>query len=177
MTTNLKRRMRTREGIELDATISEFLFTGEAEPNTPGEDLELNRFFDDGERIRQAWEEHRPALLTEWIRQYPGTRPWAWWKFDSPKEPVPGWDHERWDSAQRRRLGGTGTPSHEVLNVWGGFEKGIPNSWIDQWEADYYNGRMKDIHGKPIPTKYKEGDFKGMAIDPEDPPRFESEAA
>ena len=151
------------------------MLTGEAESNTRGNDLRLSRFFDDGERIRLAWLQHRSTLLQEWIKQHPGTRPWAWWKFDSPKEPVAGWEFKH--SAQRLRLGGNGTPSHEVLSVWGGFERGIPNSWIDQREADYYNGKMKDIHGKPIPTKYKEGDFKGMAIDPEDPPRFESEAA
>ena len=41
----------------------------------------------------------------------------------------------------------------------------------------YYNGRSKDIHGNPIGTNYKEGDFEGVAIDPNDPPRYESEAA
>ena len=48
--------------------------------------------------------------------------------------------------------------------------------FVSQWQEDYYNGRSKDIHGERIGTDYKEGDFSGVAIDPEDPPRYESQA-
>jgi hypothetical protein len=34
-----------------------------------------------------------------------------------------------------------------------------------------------DTHGRPIGTDYHEGDFLGVAIDPADPPVYESEAA
>lgn len=37
------------------------------------------------EQIRQAWEEHRESILAEHIKEKPGTRPWAWWRFDSPE--------------------------------------------------------------------------------------------
>jgi len=42
---------------------------------------------------------------------------------------------------------------------------------------EYYNGRAVNMHGEVIPTHYKEGNFRGKAIDPADPPLFESQAA
>lgn len=49
----------------------------------------------DMEAVREAWEIFRDEILHDWIRdkpQYPGyygpgpgTRPWAWWKFDAPE--------------------------------------------------------------------------------------------
>jgi hypothetical protein len=33
---------------------------------------------------RQAlWAIHRDAILSAWIAEHPGTRPWAWWKFEA----------------------------------------------------------------------------------------------
>lgn len=156
-----------------------FLQHGTSEGGPPHEHLKWELFErgTHGDRWTPTWEEIREEVMAAWIKNHPGTRCWAWWEIDAPKEAVPGWDHERWDSAQRRRLGGTGTPTHEVLGSWAGFTKGIPDSWVDQSQVNYYNGRAKDIHGNIIPTKYKDGDFKGVAIDPDDPPRFESEAA
>jgi len=172
----VKPKKMLKERLLVDPSIIHFLLHGEAEKGTEGWRLYIERFFNPG-CIERAWVSYRKALLKDWARNHPCTRPLLWWKHDAPKEPVKGWDHERWDSAQRRRLGGTGTPTHEVLGSWGGFSYGIPTGWIDQWSVDYYNGRAKDIHGKIIPTKYKEGHFKGKAIDPNNPPIFESEAA
>ena len=47
---------------------------------------------------------------------------------------------------------------------------------IEQWQVMYYSGLAVDIHGAPIGDLYP-GDFKGVAIDPNDPPTFESQAA
>ena len=127
--------------------------------------------------MAEAWESYRDQVIADWIKKNPCTRPWAWWTYDAAKEPVNGWDHERFNSAQRRRLGGVGTPSCDVTCARSGFDKGIPAGWVDQWQVDYYNGRAKDIHGNPIGTKFKEGDFEGVAIDPKNPPVFESVAA
>ena len=77
----------------------------------------------------------------------------------------------------RERLGGIGTPCHEVLNYAPSFTRGVPDQWVSQWDADYYNGRAVDIHGNRIGTEYHEGHFLGPPIDPDDPPRFESQAA
>jgi hypothetical protein len=34
-----------------------------------------------------------------------------------------------------------------------------------------------DIHGSPIGERFASNDFHGVAIDPDDPPNFESQAA
>jgi hypothetical protein len=54
---------------------------------------------------------------------------------------------------------------------------GLPAVWIDEWQVKYYSGIAVDIHGKPIGARYPNYDFKGVAIDPDDPPTFESQAA
>ena len=125
MSTNRQRRARTREGIALDGSIEEFLFTGEAERGTPAWELRTSRFFDQGAEIRRAWEQHREYLLAQWISQHPGTRPWAWWRFDD-EIPEP-----------RRRLGGIGqTMAERYPAVVAHFEKGLPASWVEINEDD-----------------------------------------
>ena len=46
------------------------------------------------EEVRKAWEIFREEILKDWICEEPGpydlgpgpgTRPWAWWKFDAPE--------------------------------------------------------------------------------------------
>lgn len=142
-------------------------------PENEGHPEVLNMIFFEDERAE--WEKYKVEILEQWILINPCSRPWGWWKWEAPKEAIPGCDFEA--VAQRKRVGGMGTPSHEVLNVWGGFAFGIPESWVDQWQVDYYNGRAKDIYGNSIGTNYAEGHFKGLAIDPDNPPIFESEAA
>ena len=39
----------------------------------------------DQEQARECWQKHREVLLAEWIEDNPGTRPWAWWRFDAPE--------------------------------------------------------------------------------------------
>lgn len=46
--------------------------------------------------MSQAWEALRDAILPEWIRQHPGTRPRGWWLFDMPE----GFRRERIDGGQ-----------------------------------------------------------------------------
>ena len=77
MVTNLKRRTRARTGIELDESIEEFFFTGEAEPGTPGHSLKVSRFFDDSQgRIGEAWAQHREYLLKKWKAEKRKGKPW-----------------------------------------------------------------------------------------------------
>lgn len=119
--------------------------------------------FDEPRRQDAAWEEHGEEILRGWIEERPGTRPAYWWGHVAP-EP-------------RQRLGGIGTPAHEVLAYAPTFRFGIPIYWVLPWCVEYYNGRARDVHGKPIGTEFKDGQFTGQAIDPDDPPRYESEAA
>jgi hypothetical protein len=95
-------------------------------------------------------------------RRATGTRPFIWWSLEA--------------RAPRRRLGGVGTPKHEVLNYFPEIRFGIPVYWVNEWEVSYFNGRRRDIHGNRIGTEYADGHFQGRAIDPDDPPRYESEA-
>jgi hypothetical protein len=111
------------------------------------------------------WRAVREETLAEWIAEFPGSRPFAWWALGDAPEP------------QRRRLGGVGTPKHEGLAYAPAYRFGIPVYWVNAWEEAYYNGRRRDIHGHPIGTQYTEGHFAGRAIDPEDPPRYEAQAA
>ena len=150
-----KRTRRTRQRrVEVPANVIALL--SDREPENA-----VKYFMTDNE-LRAAWNQIKDEVLAGWIEELPGTRPLHWWRFSAP-EP-------------RRRLGGTGTPAHEVLANVPNYSFGIPTDWVSKWQADYYNGRSRDIHGEPIGTEYREGHFAGVAIDPEDPPRYESEA-
>ena len=35
--------------------------------------------------MKAAWWELRDELLPTWIEQHPGTRPYAWWRFEVPE--------------------------------------------------------------------------------------------
>jgi hypothetical protein len=146
-------------------------------PRTPSPPPAVRAFLERGEwssdlpfalhgagRQRELWRLCRDAVLPAWIAERPGTRPWAWWRFDAP-EPA------------RRRLGGTGTPAHEVLAVEPESAFGLPTRWITRWMVEYCAGRAVNVSGNPIGQQYRGCPFPGVAIDPADPPRFESEAA
>ena len=114
------------------------------------------------DELATLWATHSERILAEHVADYPGTRPERWWKFESP-EP-------------RKRLGGIGTPAHEVLAYVPTFSYGLPAIWITPWQVKYYGGTAVDIRGNPIGSLVPT-DFKGVAIDSNDPPRFESQAS
>jgi hypothetical protein len=62
-----------------------------------------------------------------------------------------------------------------VLAYAPAFRYGLPAIWISQRDVKYYSGTAVDIHGAPIGDRYP-SNFKGVAIDPNDPPTFESQA-
>ena len=33
---------------------------------------------------QQAWKELQKEIMEQWLTSHPGTRPWAWWRFDLP---------------------------------------------------------------------------------------------
>jgi hypothetical protein len=105
---------------------------------------------------KELWEKYHDDFLPEFIRNHPGRRPLPWWQWVAPREPVSTWDEEQFNSAQRLRLGGTGTPLHEISCIWGGFVKGIPGDWVSE--------------------DYKKAGFDGVVLDGDDPPLYESEA-
>ena len=109
----------------------------------------IKRFFINEEiHWPKLWELHRDQILSEWAAKYPGTRPFAWWEFDAPRQPIgtyPGCYFDGGLPAPRLKLKGAGTPNHEALNYVPSFCFGLPA------------------------TGYE-------ALDPNDPPVYESEA-
>ena len=131
------------------------------------------------------WVAVRDALLEDWIAASPGSRPWAWWRYDAPRVSslpgtrwltIPEWVR-RETPEPRRRLGGRGTPCHEVLNDVPQFRFGLPVRWVGSFDVGFYNGRLRDMHGNRIGTQYAEGHFTGVAVDPGNPPRYEAQAS
>ncbi len=141
------------------------------------------RFALSGGPLQELWSQHGEDILARWAVVHPGTRPSCWWRWEAPRAAL----GERWGRYEvrdadrhpdpRQRLGGAGTPEHEVLNTVPDLPFGIPARWISKFAAEYYNGRALDVHGRLIASKYADGDFAGLAPDPSDPPMFESEAA
>ena len=41
--------------------------------------------FPDNRSMQEGWESLRAEILPEWIREHPGRRPYAWWRFDAPE--------------------------------------------------------------------------------------------
>lgn len=115
------------------------------------------------DELEDLWNTHCHRIVAEHVTLYPGTRPVRWWQYDA-LEP-------------RRRLGGIGTPASDVLAYVPMLSFGIPAIWVSGWQVRYYSGTAVDIHGNPIGSRFATSDFKGVAIDPKDPPRFESQAA
>jgi hypothetical protein len=140
----------------------DFLLDREPPQNTD-DCLEWLRLESSSEKVLALWQEYRNELLSEFVRLYPGHRPQTWWAFDAP-EP-------------RQRLGGIGTPKHEALNETPCFRYGMPQRWVTRWEENFYSGRAFSIYNEPIGTEYLEGSFTGRALDPSDPPRYESQPA
>jgi hypothetical protein len=109
------------------------------------------------------WDNHSERIVAEHVEHWPGTRPRRWWQRDAAEQ-------------FRIRLGGTGTPEYEVMNIKPAYSFGIPICWVSQWAVDYYTGVAIDIHGRLVNEKAIGSGFKGVAIDPDDPPRYESQA-
>lgn len=161
----LRRRTSTRP--LLSESLRRFLETGDSAMGIDaGMDVDAHAVFRlrrDETALRALWQDHRAELLAEFVAEHPGSCPWAWWRFEAP-EP-------------RRRLGGIGTPAAEVLAYAPEIRCGIPSRWVSEQDVAYYTGRAVDVHGCPIGQEFRGHDFRGVAIDPDDPPRFESEAA
>lgn len=154
MPTNRTRRTRNIKKPAIDPAEIYFLQHGSSKNGPPHEHLKWDLFMRGtrGERWKPIWEEVREEVMATWIKKHPGTRPWAWWEIDA------FFDGKLLEP--RKRLGGIGTPDFETLNIVPTFDKGIPDGWVSKFDVEYYGP-----------------DFKGKAIDPEDPPVYESEAA
>jgi hypothetical protein len=153
MPTNRTKIKRSANGDSrgISKAMLNFLETGGS-----GDDSEMFIMSVNVDAVRSEWDIHKDDVMNNFEQC---SRPWAWWR----------------DAEPRRRIGGTGTPSSDVLAYAPSFEYGIPGHWVKPFDVAYYNGRFKDVDGKKVGS-FQEGDFTGRAIDPGDPPRFESQA-
>jgi hypothetical protein len=51
--------------------------------------LRASLWAQDGRRAGPVWERHRTAVMKIWPKELPGTRPFCWWRFDSPLRRLP----------------------------------------------------------------------------------------
>lgn len=105
-------------------------------------------FFNEG-RVGDLWRDNKAIIVEHWMTSAPGTRPTHWWLTEAP-EP-------------RHRLGGIGTPCHERLAHAERYVIGVPDPWILRGDIETY-ARL----GTPLDVP---------ALDPANPPMFESEPA
>ncbi len=190
----MTRRMRVpKPGFEEITPTRLYLMADGLYPKPPGDtcqeeliNLALVYPTIDFEGCRALWDQAAENILHDWIVSRPGRRPRPWWHFTAPRiSQAELAKHPRWTGAwfvarlcePRLRLGGTGTPIYEVLNYVPEFEYGIPAHWVSEWEERFYSGRAKDVHGNLIGSPFHGGHLESRAIDPADPPRFESQAA
>lgn len=138
------------------------LLTGEVPDDAPPfEFLDWWHFDTRKDVARRAWDELKSALLVEWIHEHPGARPYAWWVFDAPRDPIGTWPGCWYDgklAAPRLRVGGTRTPKHKHLAFMPESAFGIFTLWITAGEVETFK-------------------LDCLAVDPNDPPTFESQAA
>jgi hypothetical protein len=163
----VKPRKFKKEKRPISEALRIFFETGNREPGN----ADLFLLAGSKNKLKSAWKAAKDEILSDFIKQHPCQRPHLWWRFDS--------------LGIRRRVGGVGDLWHEIEN-YKPIEcyYGIPRNWVTQTEVDYYNGRSVDINGNPTNEKwppgsghYKKGDLKKVAIDENDPPVFESQAA
>jgi hypothetical protein len=131
------------------------------------------------EQLAHLWDQNSDRLIEEHVAESPGTRPHRWWQYDAPRSAVGTYPDCYYDGKlpePRRRLGGVGTPCHECLAHVPHFAYGVPTTWVSQQDVEYYTGKARDVHGNLINPKPR-GTFEGVAIDPNDPPTYESQAA
>jgi hypothetical protein len=87
----------------------------------------------DDSRHRRLWLASRERLVASQITAHPGTRPFAWWA---------------WDTAEpRRRLGGTGDACHDVLAYTPWFRFGLPVVFVSERLRSVLSA---DFRGTPV---------------------------
>jgi hypothetical protein len=105
---------RPKKSVPKESWVTDFYLRG-----YEGQGCRALLYGSDDALLAYPWEEARKELLPEWIREHPGTRPYAWWEKDAP-EP-------------RRRVGGSGRRARNAL-----IKFGVPS---DNWFKDVDPGR------------------------------------
>jgi hypothetical protein len=143
-------------------------------------ELHANRTLGDNRPIGDdLWRTYGSNVVQRWVVEKPGTRPTLWWVYAAPRVTRGTFKTFGGDALPepRRRLGGIGTPVHECLAYVPEFRLGVPCRWISHREVDLYTGKTTDVRGRPIMQEARGKSFRGMPIDPDNPPLYEAQAA
>jgi hypothetical protein len=103
----------------------------------------------DDEAIRAAWNELRPTLLPKWISDRPGTRPYAWWRFEAPerRQRIDGKPHPF--DCKERTLHVAKNDNPDFWKRAYGLHWGVPACFIPPFDGDLYRDFMQNIlHGR-----------------------------
>ena len=110
------------------------------------------------EAEKEAWERSREQVLSQWIASRPGSRPRAWWAYDSPRsfDGLP---------EQRRLISGAGQPGCREC----GF--GLPLNWLG-FSADNpptFESESMYLKRHNLLTREEEGrcDFSPLTVNDE----------
>jgi|GEM_PF-5075406 len=117
MPTNRKRRSRKFKPSTISVALKKY-FKGEAYgPDDEGAcDVFLMEL---RPAMKQAWESYRDQIMTDWMKKYPCTRPYAFWKFDAPE--------------LRKQISGSGDVDYEGACI---SSDGLPEYWQVEWDKN-----------------------------------------
>ena len=136
--------------------------------------------FQNEDYLRKLWSDNRDDIVAEFAKENPGTRPEHWWTYSAPRSPRGTYKGCAYDGElpePRKRLGGVGTVASDVLNIKPSFSCGIPNIWVSEFDVEYYGGTLRHVVTGQLVNPNPARKFKGVAIDPNNPPTYESEAS
>lgn len=78
-------------------------------------------------RMKEAWRDLRGDLVKRYVTEFPGRRPWAYWRFDRQMDRAPAWSDQPKhlkgiaSAAELARSGGVAEPrlDFEFATKWG----------------------------------------------------------
>lgn len=108
--------------------------------------------------FEKIWKSHRDKVLADFIRKYPGHRPWVWWEFNALES--------------RKQISGKGVVSWERYPaIKPLYSYGAPGSWyeIDESDPPFYESEATFLKRHDILTlsekkKLKSHDFEPVNI-------------
>ncbi|SRR6266851_258994 len=119
----------------------------------------------------QLWDLHRDVILTERVKENPGTRPALWWTYTAPRLPIgtfPGCYYDGKLAQPRKRMGGTGRPAHELMNTVPSYSYGISDVWVglDEDDPPVFESQAAYLkrHGLLLAGEERRCDFEPEAV-------------
>ncbi|MFC1886062.1 hypothetical protein ACFLZM_03290 [Thermodesulfobacteriota bacterium] len=167
----VKNTIQRRDEVDIADWKMHFLETGKA-PSPPATDqLELF-FFKKEETQRETWRNSKNQILSAWISNRPGRRPWAWWRYDAPRDPalMAGTAWENRYPIARQQIGGQGvtTPRRYPASL-PRFFFGVPSDWheIDEADPPIFESQAAYLKRHGLLTKAEEKRLKPADFEPE----------